>query len=51
MSDDEEQGLKDTAWGDCREPGSDGSESVEGVSDNVLDRRVFFGGASLFGVE
>lgn len=44
-------GLKDAFWGDWEEPGSDGSDSVEGVSDNVLDRRVFFGRVFLCGVE
>lgn len=47
----DKRGLKDTFWGDWEQPGSDGSDSVEGVSDNVLDRRVLVGGVFLCGVE
>lgn len=50
-SDGNKPGLTDPFWGDWGQPWSDGSDSLEGVSDNVLDRRVFFGGASFFGVE
>ncbi|TNN70676.1 hypothetical protein EYF80_019113 [Liparis tanakae] len=46
----DERGPEDTFWGDWEEPVSDGSDSVEGVSDNVLDRRLFLVGVLLCGV-
>lgn len=48
MSDDDRRGLEDIFCGDREILGSDGSDSDERVSDNVLDSRVFFRGASLF---
>lgn len=51
LSDEEKQGLQDAFRGKWEEPVSDCSESVEGVSDNVLDRPVFLGKASFCGVE